>query len=1152
MAAFALSAKAQESSTRVAPANPVMPYRVDTVPVGTCHGTVVLTATTPGESDADFTNLPAGMAYSTATVKIAITPDTHYAIRDSYPKVYKTGDSKTTITLKPLSDTDKTPTFEMPKYPVSIGIAYNELLDSIRIDTLALVEKPKSVEEVIPLLPNKLLAVFESGKADSVAVGKWALKSGSTFDAGFSAINRFSCTFSLPDSVSLNGKELTGYMDVANPRPITAIGSEADLLKFAAQVNAGADYKDITVVLKNDVLLTKAFTPIGGDREIFAGTFDGQGYAISELNINIKAAGDLRGGLFGYIGKSGMVKNLGVKGGTISVVSTDSYTFAGGIAGENEGTISNCYTDVTVGGASNNSEDSYGGIVGYNRGTITHCYATGAVTSIGYAGGIAGYGDIDTSVVSYCFATGKIKGLNAFGIGGGAGVQHCIALNTEGIEITAFDGVGNRIISAITATSFDNYASPLIPGKWIEKGTDQPDGADLEESFATDGSGTGAFTGWTTDHWDFGTTTVNLPMLAGFKSDQPAKDLKRISYMAIPVLISTKEELAAIAGKDSLYRLANNINLGNVDWTPIDGFSGILDGAGFMVSGLKVAATGDGEVYAGLFGSTKEKSVIRNLGVIGTVEAASTGNSVWAGGIVGKSNSRIENCYSNVLVKSTGTVTDKQSYAGGITGQIYSGYVNNCYALGNCTVEGKGGSYVGGIAGYLSGENTIDYCYATGTIAGSKDTGVAGGIVGNVENGTLTNCIALNTRGITGNAGRANRVAGLGGTITCCYASPLIKVNDILVIGNSDTSDRQGANLTTDNFLVAVSGVENVFNSWVKETNWSFDADHAEIQAFFLPTVCTIEEGTVIAGQSVPMPSRSSFLLKTIEITDAVTYDEAVHKGNEIIVKDGGVFTAKAAGGVVKYLTVEAGGMLVASQLKVEGVYTMKVDLVNKWRTFSTPIALVADKQFAGSDDDKDKLWLRTFNFADQTWNLATELATSTAYLLASDNIAGETVTFTAANFVFPATAGIDNTGDANDGIFTFTPNPCVDKTVVSNVYMLNAAGTVFELQASTAVEPFQACMVANAATQLRVKSFSIDGGITGMEAAAADGFHAYADGGKIYIHTGQPADVVVYSLNGLLVKKLASLHGDTSLELPGGAYVVRCNGKSIKVINYE
>ncbi len=74
------------------------------------------------------------------------------------------------------------------------------------------------------------------------------------------------------------------------------------------------------------------FVPIGNSSTPFVGAFDGQAHTIDSLVINSSA---LYVGLFGYVGTSGIVKNLGLTNALID--SGPNTLAAGGIAGANSG-----------------------------------------------------------------------------------------------------------------------------------------------------------------------------------------------------------------------------------------------------------------------------------------------------------------------------------------------------------------------------------------------------------------------------------------------------------------------------------------------------------------------------------------------------------------------------------------------------------------------------------------------------------------------------------------------------------------------------------------------------------------------------------------------------------------------------------------------
>jgi len=161
----------------------------------------------------------------------------------------------------------------------------------------------------------------------------------------------------------------------------------------------------------------------------FVGSFDGQGYEISDLFINRPDESEV--GLFGAVGQAGIIENIGVTG------NVTGYDDTAGLVGRNLGTVSNSYStcnvigNLNVGGLvgkTDNSEgavtDSYatgnvtgdynvGGLVGWNReGTMSNSYATGRVTGSDNVGGLVGK---NSNPISNSYATGRVTGSDNVG-----------------------------------------------------------------------------------------------------------------------------------------------------------------------------------------------------------------------------------------------------------------------------------------------------------------------------------------------------------------------------------------------------------------------------------------------------------------------------------------------------------------------------------------------------------------------------------------------------------------------------------------------------------------------------------------------------------------------------------------------------------------
>ncbi len=223
----------------------------------------------------------------------------------------------------------------------------------------------------------------------------------------------------------------------------------------------------------------QGFCPVGDRAHPFAGTFDGQGYAIRGLRIDRFGQVTVCLALFGATAPGAELRNVtlhnawvkgcdcvgllvGVNAGLISRCHVSGSVFgsgtfgglaggnaggrieqcsaavevgpewvgnhAGGLIGScNDGWIVNCYATGNVRGAENP-----GGLVGVNSGgSIKNCYASGNVESTfggasdkyrRGAGGLVAANQRDGKIIN-CFATGTVKAPAATPAGGLAGIN---------------------------------------------------------------------------------------------------------------------------------------------------------------------------------------------------------------------------------------------------------------------------------------------------------------------------------------------------------------------------------------------------------------------------------------------------------------------------------------------------------------------------------------------------------------------------------------------------------------------------------------------------------------------------------------------------------------------------------------------------------
>ncbi len=208
---------------------------------------------------------------------------------------------------------------------------------------------------------------------------------------------------------SIPADRLTVVIDnvnaVATADDLVKIGTAEELFAFAEDVNVNKNtYAGKVVMLTADIdLENKPWTPVGQTGATqFLGTFDGQGYTISNLTIDSSAqtGGTYSSGLFGWIERHGSdenylmaVKNVNVDGATV----TGHHNVAV-IAGYLIGTIDNCHvTNATVSCTHANDDacgDKAGVIVGIAaeaKALIKDCSATDCTVTAGRdAGQIVG------------------------------------------------------------------------------------------------------------------------------------------------------------------------------------------------------------------------------------------------------------------------------------------------------------------------------------------------------------------------------------------------------------------------------------------------------------------------------------------------------------------------------------------------------------------------------------------------------------------------------------------------------------------------------------------------------------------------------------------------------------------------------------------
>jgi hypothetical protein len=640
------------------------------------------------------------------------------------------------------------------------------------------------------------------------------------FDGNGHTISNFTCTSTGKPCVGI-----FGYIDGPNAR-ISNLG----LIDPNVDGGTGIGVGSLAGWVETGTITDCYATDAGIAGKTYVGGLVGQnggsitGCRASGKITGISDVGGLVGGNYGFDADggwysrgniercyaAGIVDGLRAVGGLVGTnragVVKDSYSTcdviggnsAGGLVGENDGSLSNCYfygtvdAEDMVGGlvgqndgiimascssASIQGREEVGGLVGYNfyRGQIVDCYTLGDVLGLRYVGGLLGYNPLATSrggellygTVRTCYSAAAVWGdEHAGGLIGydpGGGVYDSFwDIEISGRRASA-GGVGKTTAEMQTA------------GTFLEAGWDFVDETEngTEDVWAMPDGG-----GYPILWWQL-SALPELPTFSG-GTGEPND----------PYLIATADELSSIGHKPRLmvahFKLVNDIDLAGVNvsmiasrWYP---FRGVFDGSGHTISNFSHASADTS--YVGFFRYVAGGQ-IRDLGLIGPnvrvdkgdyhgcmvgyldsgsitncyVEAGSVTGQDELGGLVGEnaSGGSIVNCsYSGgvagrddiggLVGRNSGTIAASHSHAdvkgrnaiGGLVGRCSPGEIANCYAQG----EAMGQWYIGGLVG-SNGEahghdiGAIRKCYSTTAILGGSQSG---GFIGADWGGEIRDC----------------------------------------------------------------------------------------------------------------------------------------------------------------------------------------------------------------------------------------------------------------------------------------------------------------------------------------------------------------------------------------------------------------------------
>ncbi len=487
------------------------------------------------------------------------------------------------------------------------------------------------------------------------------------------------------------------------------LSSGQDLADFSTLVN-GSDNKAINAVLTADIDMAGVeFTPIGARDAGYSGSFDGQGYTISNLVVNLPGQDYV--GVFGSIAAGAQIKNFTVD----SSCSFTGQAFLGVVGGYTGAGGSFVIDRIGSEADFTGSAQNISGIFGVNMGssasgfTISNCYTTGKIAGARESGAITGWAQNGT--VTNCYSISEVSGNDAnqpFFRGGPASSNNYSTMG-QVTQISAEDAAsgklaymlnGNQETIVFGQTLGTNAYPVLFGGEQVYQS--------CAEGFDCGGRALGEEVYSNTfseivlpehTHADGICTVCDHVDPNAF---QPAED--GVYEIATPAQLYW----FAMMNNNQINRQMNIRLVADIDFTAYNTMIGlnnnreynaVFDGQGhtITVNLKKEDGTDNCALFGGLWNAT-----IKNLRVEGNVES----NGKYAAGLV-------SHTYGDCLIENVITDVDILSHlSGDATNAGIVAVVENPTTIRNCVVAGSqstdnGTNHCGGIVGWSSQTSTI-------------------------------------------------------------------------------------------------------------------------------------------------------------------------------------------------------------------------------------------------------------------------------------------------------------------------------------------------------------------------------------------------------------------------------------------------------------
>ncbi len=544
----------------------------------------------------------------------------------------------------------------------------------------------------------------------------------------------------------------------------------------------------------------------------FQGEFNGNGYTISGVNIDLDKTNLTTVGLFGFVDTSAVVSNVKIEADINGDASTSEYI--GTLAGVNYGVVNNCEVKSTI---DINGALYLGGIVGQNNGNLNNSTANVSINASNnnydgyYIGGVAGQfviGNMDNnsatanitiSSCKFCYV-GGITG-NAYGSFSGISSNSTINVYANSSSNSYIGGVIGKVEDSDSEITFDlkntaitgsitvNKASTLYVGGVAGYG-DVFNNCISDVDINIKNSGTtyvGGVVGGATklsNGENNGTISVTsnstacVGGLAGVSTD--------ISNGKNNSNISVKSDSSAYVGGLGAVstKISNAINKGTISVDSsssayVGGVAGTTETISDATNYVDISVDASKASFGGVAGEAKTAKNVYNYGYDLSLNASS---SALFGGIVGKCDDKVEDSYNTANMKVTRC--DSSLYLGGIVGssETTSNTIKNATNSGKITVDTSNLStvYIGGISGRSA---TVSNCENTATsilvksknYSGSYEQSNVGGLCGSstatIENSYSYASVEMNNSGTYSSSSYKVLIGGLAGNAKNVYGS---------------------------------------------------------------------------------------------------------------------------------------------------------------------------------------------------------------------------------------------------------------------------------------------------------------------------------------------------------------------------------------------